>query len=443
MRMKKLFVALAVILSLLSFGSRVPSEGGYGLFAPIRLQHQEETPTFSGIADDEPADQSEADIEAIKEDLNRLAKNRDESNVGYCTGDYVRVREKPSTDAEIFGRVHKGNKLTVVGNRSVNNQLWYEIENPFGDGTAWISASYVKISDNASGQKSVPVKTANSKTPKFSGFAGDEPDLTARTNNTRITSTASSQNEYDVPDFFAIVNDGNLRAVEKKRGTGYIDKADPHKIYKYECDVNKYNNYVERYIQSLNSYNFSLTTHYVESFRRVAHIATMLESEIWVISYNGSKRVSTFRYVNLKTPKHPHIAPFMINKDVYHHEGVTKISIEIADELTYAGENAFVNNVRPTQTRQSNSDSSSYSSSSGSTSIRERCFSCHGSGTVDCSVCGGDGGRYEYDSSTPNFAGRTDPMYYATKRVWVPCRNFKCRNGKVECSRCNGTGYVN
>ena len=67
--------------------------------------------------------------------------------VGYCTGDYVRVREKPFTSAEILGRVHKGNRVEIVSDVNIYGQLWYEINNPFGNGTAYIAGNYVAIDE--------------------------------------------------------------------------------------------------------------------------------------------------------------------------------------------------------------------------------------------------------------------------------------------------------
>ena len=67
--------------------------------------------------------------------------------IGICTGNYVRVREEPNTDAKIFGRVHKGDKLALLYETKYGNQRWYEVVNPFGAGTAWISAQYVQVSD--------------------------------------------------------------------------------------------------------------------------------------------------------------------------------------------------------------------------------------------------------------------------------------------------------
>ncbi|MBR2209563.1 MAG: SH3 domain-containing protein [Synergistaceae bacterium] len=67
--------------------------------------------------------------------------------IGICTGNYVRVREEPNTDAKIFGRVHKGDKLALLYETKYGNQHWYEVVNPFGAGTARISAQYVQVSD--------------------------------------------------------------------------------------------------------------------------------------------------------------------------------------------------------------------------------------------------------------------------------------------------------
>lgn len=81
------------------------------------------------------------------ENSSTIKPNYINSYIGICTGNYVRVREEPNTDSKIFGRVHKGDKLALLYETKYGNQRWYEVVNPFGSGTAWISAQYVQVSD--------------------------------------------------------------------------------------------------------------------------------------------------------------------------------------------------------------------------------------------------------------------------------------------------------
>ena len=158
--------------------------------------------------------------------------------IGYCKGDYVRVREKPNTNAEILGRVHMGAKLKLIKRIGSNSQYWYEIENPFGNGTAFISGQYVK--------------------------------------------SAADNNNYDAPNFLS-VNDGNLRLVN-------VNHEDNISSYNYECDVDKYNKYVERYLQKLNSY----------PLRQINDFDIELPGRIymaWDYVYTGSKNVKSVQMI--------------------------------------------------------------------------------------------------------------------------------------------------
>ena len=47
--------------------------------------------------------------------------------LGVCTGDYVRYRARPDTNADIWGRLHTGEKVIVESRTRVNGEVWYEI----------------------------------------------------------------------------------------------------------------------------------------------------------------------------------------------------------------------------------------------------------------------------------------------------------------------------
>ena len=64
--------------------------------------------------------------------------------IGYCTGTYVRYREDPDTDAEILGRLNDPDRVIVLGQTTNNGQLWYEIEDPEGDGTGFVFGKYIE-----------------------------------------------------------------------------------------------------------------------------------------------------------------------------------------------------------------------------------------------------------------------------------------------------------
>lgn len=63
--------------------------------------------------------------------------------IGMCTGDYVRYRAQPNTEAEIWGRMHKGEKVVVESRTSVNGETWYEILPHDTQDVAFISGKYM------------------------------------------------------------------------------------------------------------------------------------------------------------------------------------------------------------------------------------------------------------------------------------------------------------
>ena len=65
--------------------------------------------------------------------------------LGICTGNSVRLRESPGTDSEIVGKVNESDRLILLGERKFRGDLWYAVDNPQDEGTAWIIARYVDI----------------------------------------------------------------------------------------------------------------------------------------------------------------------------------------------------------------------------------------------------------------------------------------------------------
>ena len=65
-------------------------------------------------------------------------------DIGYCTGNNVRLRESPSTSSNILGNVNESAVLILLGHRQVNGQRWYKIEHPAKKGTAWIFGDYIE-----------------------------------------------------------------------------------------------------------------------------------------------------------------------------------------------------------------------------------------------------------------------------------------------------------
>ena len=70
------------------------------------------------------------------------------------------------------------------------------------------------------------------------------------------------------------------------------------------------------------------------------------------------------------------------------------------------------------------------------TTPRLRCtFSGCDDGEIECSVCDGDGGWEEYDTSSPNYTG------VGGRKEWKQCSNCG-GDGEVACHRCGGDGWM-
>ena len=65
--------------------------------------------------------------------------------LGICTGNSVRLRESPGTDSEILGKANESDRLIILSERNFRGDLWYAVDNPRDEGTAWTIARYVDI----------------------------------------------------------------------------------------------------------------------------------------------------------------------------------------------------------------------------------------------------------------------------------------------------------
>ena len=63
--------------------------------------------------------------------------------LGRCTGTYVRYRDIPGTDGEIVGRLNSPERVIVIGQTVTDGDLWYEIEDPRAEATAFVFGKYI------------------------------------------------------------------------------------------------------------------------------------------------------------------------------------------------------------------------------------------------------------------------------------------------------------
>ena len=64
--------------------------------------------------------------------------------LGKCNGTYVRYRDNPDTEGEILGRLNKPERVIVLGQTANDGEIWYEIEDPHTDGTAFVFGKYIE-----------------------------------------------------------------------------------------------------------------------------------------------------------------------------------------------------------------------------------------------------------------------------------------------------------
>lgn len=63
--------------------------------------------------------------------------------LGECTGNYVRYRAEPATDATIWGRLSVDERVIVVGQKVVDGEIWYEILPKNAQDSAFVFGKYL------------------------------------------------------------------------------------------------------------------------------------------------------------------------------------------------------------------------------------------------------------------------------------------------------------
>ena len=74
--------------------------------------------------------------------------------IGICTGDSVRYRAKPDTNAEIWGSLSKNMKVVVESQKVVDGETWYEISPKDAQDTAYVYGEYLVPYFDEEAQKS-------------------------------------------------------------------------------------------------------------------------------------------------------------------------------------------------------------------------------------------------------------------------------------------------
>ena len=74
----------------------------------------------------------------------RAPKFENFPTLGRCTGSSVRLREDPSTDSEILGKLNIGDYVVVLDRFVTDGELWYEVDHPLEVGSAFVFGKYLE-----------------------------------------------------------------------------------------------------------------------------------------------------------------------------------------------------------------------------------------------------------------------------------------------------------
>ena len=66
--------------------------------------------------------------------------------LGHCTGNSVRLREDPSTESEILGKLNMGDTVVVLDKFIAEGDVWYEVDHPWEPGSAFVFGKYLEAS---------------------------------------------------------------------------------------------------------------------------------------------------------------------------------------------------------------------------------------------------------------------------------------------------------
>ncbi|MBR1486454.1 MAG: SH3 domain-containing protein, partial [Synergistaceae bacterium] len=74
----------------------------------------------------------------------RAPKFQSFPTLGRCTGNSVRLREDPSTESEILGKLNMNDFVVVIDKFVTDGETWYEVDHPTEVGSAFIFGKYME-----------------------------------------------------------------------------------------------------------------------------------------------------------------------------------------------------------------------------------------------------------------------------------------------------------
>ena len=145
--------------------------------------------------------------------------------LGECKGDNVRIRTSPNKNSEVIGKLNEYDKIIVLRKVTSKNGVWYEVDNPTGEGEAYIFGKYLVPAYKQKFQRSKGAKiltemrlTYGSTFEKMQELS-DEPGKLTRRDNDGIHSVIVDLGDYRV--FYRESEEGvmgYLKSMEIKSG---------------------------------------------------------------------------------------------------------------------------------------------------------------------------------------------------------------------------------
>ena len=146
--------------------------------------------------------------------------------LGECTADSVRIRRKPDTNAEIAGRLNEYDKIIVLRKVNTKGGLWYEVDDPTGEGKAYVFGKYLVPAYKQEFQRNAGAKvltdirlTYGATSEKMLALSGETGKITRRESNTGFPLVIADCGDYRVLYWDTFDGrTGYLKSIEVKRG---------------------------------------------------------------------------------------------------------------------------------------------------------------------------------------------------------------------------------
>ena len=146
--------------------------------------------------------------------------------LGECTGNNVRIRSNPNTNARIIGKLDEYDKIIVLRKVNAKNGVWYEVDNPTGEGEAYVFGKYLAPAYRQEYQRSKGAKiltdmriTYGPTPEKMSALSGRSGRITRRDSETGFPFVVGDWGDYRALYWDTVEERmGYLKSLEVKRG---------------------------------------------------------------------------------------------------------------------------------------------------------------------------------------------------------------------------------